>query len=85
MNRELTVETIFKIQTNKKLNIIHFNDVYSIEENEKEPKAGASRFVSLVEELIQSTNTPTLVLFSGDAISPSNGKIDSYKISLLLF
>lgn len=85
MNKELTVETIFRIQTNKKLNIIHFNDVYSIEENEKEPKAGAARFVSLVEKLIQSTNTPTLVLFSGDAISPSNGNKDSYKTHLLLF
>jgi len=74
MNKELTVETIFRNTTNKKLNIIHFNDVYSIEENEREPKAGAARFVSLIEKLIKSTDTPTLVLFSGDAISPSNGK-----------
>ena len=36
MDKELTVETIFRNTTNKKLNIIHFNDVYSIEENERE-------------------------------------------------
>lgn len=35
----------------KKLRLIHFNDVYNIEENKREPKAGAARFVKLVKKL----------------------------------
>ena len=75
---ELTTINVYKNENTttdvfKKLNIIHFNDVYNIEENEKEPKAGAARFVTLLEHLKQSSQNPTLILFSGDAISPSNG------------
>lgn len=61
-------------ETSRKLKIIHFNDVYNIESGDIEPKAGAARFIHTVEELIKSDPVSTLVLFSGDAISPSNCK-----------
>jgi len=51
------------------LNIIHFNDVYNIESSSFEPKAGASRFLTAINKL---KNESTLVLFSGDAFSPSS-------------
>ncbi len=59
--------------TKKTLSIIHFNDVYNIESRDVEPVGGSARFVTAVEELIKKG--PTLVLFSGDAISPSSGKL----------
>jgi 2',3'-cyclic-nucleotide 2'-phosphodiesterase (5'-nucleotidase family) len=56
----------------KKLNIIHFNDVYNIESSLTDKVCGgASRFVTTIESLINNNN-PTVVLFSGDAISPSS-------------
>lgn len=55
---------------NERLNIIHFNDVYNIEPNTQEPVGGASRFITAIEHLM--SKAPTLVLFSGDALSPSN-------------
>jgi hypothetical protein len=54
----------------KKLRILHFNDVYNIESRSVDPCGGASRFMSALEYL--SKDEPTLVLFSGDAFSPSN-------------
>ena len=54
---------------NRSLTIIHFNDVYNIEERDKEPVGGASRF----KTACSSIEDP-LVLFSGDALSPSNSK-----------
>jgi 5'-nucleotidase len=53
----------------KRLRIIHFNDVYNIESDTKEPKGGAARFASLVKTL--KAQEPSLVLFSGDAFAPS--------------
>ena len=52
----------------KKLNIIHFNDVYNIEENPK-TKVSAARFVTAFD-LYDSKNK--LTLFSGDLFFPSN-------------
>ena len=51
------------------INIIHFNDVYNIESNSQEPVGGAARFITVLENLI--IQKPTLVFFSGDALSPS--------------
>ncbi len=62
----------------KTLRIIHFNDVYNIEEHADEPKGGASRFLTALN-LIKEEK-PALVVFSGDALSPSSCKL--YKISL---
>ena len=58
----------------KKLSIIHFNDVYNIESREKEPVGGAARFITAIEKLIQK-DPDILVFFSGDALSPSNSKL----------
>ena len=59
------------ISTAKTLTIIHFNDVYNVEARDKEPVGGAARFKAYVDSL--SDKNP-LVLFSGDAIAPSNSK-----------
>ena len=50
------------------LTIIHFNDVYNIEPRDKEPVGGAARFKTKINELAWKN---PLVLFSGDALSPS--------------
>ena len=56
---------------NKLLEIIHFNDVYNIEETEDSGpiKAGAARFVTALD---QYNSKDKLVIFSGDVFSPSN-------------
>ena len=71
---EIIYQNVESIKENrKKLNIIHFNDVYNIESRDVEPVGGSARFITAIEDLM-SRNEPTLVLFSGDAISPSSSK-----------
>lgn len=53
------------------LTIVHFNDVYNVEEGEKEPIGGAARFKTKVDSL---RGLDPLVVFSGDALNPSNCK-----------
>ena len=53
----------------KKLRVIHFNDVYNIEESQQEPVGGGARFTTLIKSLC--SEAPTLIVFSGDAFSPS--------------
>ncbi len=53
------------------LSIVHFNDVYNIEEREKEPVGGAARFKTKLTSLHQLN---PLVLFSGDALNPSTSE-----------
>ena len=53
------------------ITIVHFNDVYNIEERKKEPCGGAPRFKTEVDSLKE---LDPLVFFSGDALSPSNSK-----------
>lgn len=53
------------------LTIVHFNDVYNIEQREKEPCGGAPRFKTQVDSLREFE---PLVFFSGDALNPSNSK-----------
>jgi hypothetical protein len=53
----------------KKLKIIHFNDVYNIEGLKEEPVGGAARFYTAINSIPQ--NPRPLVVFSGDAVSPS--------------
>lgn len=59
------------------LPIIHFNDVYNLPPNESEPVGGASRFRTALIEACKPLQSPfyeelePLVLFSGDALSPS--------------
>lgn len=72
-NKELIYGNYETKMIGKHLKIVHFNDVYNIESCENEPKAGAARFINAVEEVLK-TDESTIILFSGDAISPSNSK-----------
>lgn len=69
---EIIYENGDNLDSGKKLNIIHFNDVYNVETGEQEPVGGASRFLTAIETLMQKG--PSLVIFSGDAISPSSSR-----------
>ncbi|CAN8073377.1 unnamed protein product [Agarophyton chilense] len=51
--------------------IIHFNDVYNVQQGVSEPVGGAARFVSAINTQIQRFDGECLVLFSGDAFSPA--------------
>lgn len=53
------------------ITIVHFNDVYNIEERAKEPCGGAPRFKKQVDGLREHE---PLVFFSGDALNPSNSE-----------
>ena len=58
-----------------KLRILHFNDVYNIQENPKKAyKGGAARFVTGMQhyqEKARSEGVDCLTVFSGDLLSPS--------------
>ena len=51
------------------LTIVHFNDVYEVQEREKEPVGGAARFKTAVDNVARKQNP--LVVFSGDCLNPS--------------
>lgn len=51
------------------LTILHFNDIYNVEPNSsREPIGGAARFLTAVKSM---ADLNPLILFSGDAFSPS--------------
>lgn len=52
--------------------ILHFNDVYDIEEQIREPKGGAARFLFAVNQLRSCLKKNVVTLFSGDIFSPSS-------------
>lgn len=55
-----------------KITILHYNDVYNIDSNTStEPIGGASRFCTAIKSFHELN---PLVLFSGDAFSPSMRK-----------
>lgn len=62
-------------KTNKNLRIIHFNDVYNIEERNIEPVGGAARFITAADMCRKEKLSETILLFSGDAYSPSTMSI----------
>ena len=66
-------EIIFRLDLSESksnlINIIHFNDAYNIECRDTEPVGGAARFFTALNEI--SEKEPTLIFFSGDALSPS--------------
>jgi 5'-nucleotidase len=75
-------------QASDSLTILHFNDVYNIEGRDREPVGGAARFKTCLDKF---RHLNPLTLFSGDALSPSNSKLEvllyNYKptdLSLLL-
>ncbi|CAI2732500.1 unnamed protein product [Schistosoma spindalis] len=51
------------------LHILHFNDVYNVEEQKQEPLAGAARFTTALKK--HGAGKQSIVLFSGDCLSPS--------------
>lgn len=54
------------------LTIIHFNDIYNVESNSsREPIGGAARFLTAIKSF---KHLNPLILFSGDAFSPSMRK-----------
>lgn len=57
-----------QISKRSPLKIIHFNDVYNIEESHNEPVAGYARFQSALRSY---DNIKPLILFSGDIFAPS--------------
>jgi 2',3'-cyclic-nucleotide 2'-phosphodiesterase (5'-nucleotidase family) len=57
-----------------KLRILHFNDVYNIEERPRDPCGGIARFTSLVRQRREAAareGIPCVTMFSGDALFPS--------------
>lgn len=57
------------------LSIIHYNDVYNVDPNSsKEPIGGAARFLTAVKSF---DHLDPLILFSGDAFSPSMRKLNT--------
>ena len=53
------------------LSIVHFNDVYDVQERKNEPVGGAARFKTKVDSL---ERLRPLVIFSGDCLNPSPSK-----------
>ena len=50
------------------LSIVHFNDVYEVQERKREPVGGVARFKTAVDR-VRDKNP--LVVFSGDCLNPS--------------
>ena len=55
----------------EKLTILHFNDVYNLEEGNIEPVGGVARFKTALESF---SDLDPLILFSGDLFQPSLSK-----------
>lgn len=53
------------------ISIIHFNDVYNVEEQSREPLGGAARFKTALKSF---SDRQPLILFSGDILAPSISK-----------
>ena len=76
MSEKFTKELIFVNQNKienpeKKINVIHFTDSYCIDSQSIEPVGGCSRFMTVLQHL--KKQGPNVILFSGNAISPSHG------------
>lgn len=57
----------------EEITIIHFNDVYNVEEREQEPVGGAARFCTAVKNY---DHLSPMILFSGDIFAPSIRKLN---------
>ncbi|KAM4063971.1 calcineurin-like phosphoesterase [Hirsutella rhossiliensis] len=53
------------------LRILHYNDVYHVDQASAEPVGGFARFMTLVNEYREDKLPNLLTLFSGDAFNPS--------------
>lgn len=65
------------------LRILHFNDVYDIQPDTREPVGGFARFRTVLERYNEKVGggSTTLTLFSGDAFNPSLESIFTKGIS----
>jgi 5'-nucleotidase len=65
------------------LRILHFNDVYDIQPDTREPVGGFARFRTVLERYNEKVggDSTTLTLFSGDAFNPSLESIFTKGIS----
>jgi len=52
----------------KQLTILHYNDVYNIEEKKTEPVGGVARFKTALDSF---QDLDPLIIFSGDLFEPS--------------
>lgn len=63
--------------------IIHFNDIYNVESRASpEPVGGAARFCTAVKNF---QHLHPLILFSGDAFSPSMRKLLMVRSGIFIF
>ena len=62
------------------ITIVHFNDVYEVEERDREPVGGAARFKTAVDNV---RNLNPLVIFSGDCLNPSACKYTHIKPQMM--
>lgn len=65
------------------LRILHFNDVYDIQPDTREPVGGFARFRTVLKRYHEKIDddSKTLTLFSGDAFNPSLESIFTKGIS----
>ena len=54
----------------RRIVILHFNDVYNIEPSTREPFGGAARMATRIKACREAGDNP-LIIFSGDAFNPS--------------
>eukprot|EP00040_Diaphanoeca_grandis_P026711 m.149997 g.149997 ORF g.149997 m.149997 type:complete len:677 (-) comp30700_c0_seq4:116-2146(-) len=65
------IENLHQRSAIRTVNLLHFNDIYSLEPTEHEdPIGGASRFKAAVESAKEHMQNP-IIVFSGDFVGPS--------------
>lgn len=75
------MNTIMSTEQDTGITILHFNDVYNIDvTTSTEPIGGAARFCTAMKSF---DHLEPLVLFSGDAFSPSMCKFNFLEIKLI--
>lgn len=64
------------------ITILHFNDVYNVQQHKEEPVGGAARFVTAIKSF---SHLNPLILFSGDIFSPSMCQYNNFSYSINFF
>ena len=65
------------MEAEKKLTIIHFNDVYDISEDDNEICGGVARFAAAMKNQ-KEVDPNAVILFSGDLWSPSRREFKNF-------
>jgi 5'-nucleotidase len=65
--------TVAGLRQSPAFRIIHFNDVYNVQPDTREPVGGIARFQTILRKYRarQGEDSSLLTLFSGDALNPS--------------